>query len=96
MEKSFETGTFLTTAPIRYKMKDDDKFRAWVFMCVGRFKKGDWGNTEANDRRENDEAVKTGEGRIFAVYKKSLVEDSIWIVTEPDRQSTIIMFPDEY
>lgn len=50
----------------------------------------------------NDEAVKTGESRIFSAYNipkevgTDFENDKIWIITELDRSATMVLFPCEY
>ncbi len=61
---------------------------------------GDDGATCAEDRAANIEARKNG-GRVFSIY---LLSDSpltglpqkVWIITEADRSSTCVLFPEEY
>ena len=55
---------------------------------------GDWGDVEADDRRENETSVEGG-FRILSAYKtKKGIK--LWIITEADRASTCILLADEY
>ncbi len=55
---------------------------------------GDWGDVEADDRRENEESIEGG-FRILSAYKTNKGE-KLWVITEADRSSTCILLPDEY
>lgn len=64
-----------------------------VLDCLKRHVSGDWGDVCSDDAALNDEALKLG-NRILSVYT---VDDRvIWIITEADRSSTTILFPEEY
>lgn len=54
----------------------------------------DWGDVGDDDRRANEEALKTGE-RLLSVYrtKRGL---KVWVLTEADRSATTILLPHEY
>jgi len=55
---------------------------------------GDWGNMCEEDQQENERALIDG-SRLFSAYKADGLP-KIWIITEADRSSTCILFPDEY
>jgi len=58
-----------------------------------RHSKGDWGDVDNHDKKINDSAVKHG-GRILSSYKVN--EKEVWVITEDDRSSTIMITPEEY
>lgn len=61
---------------------------------LGRHVCGDWGDLDAEDRRENEESVKHG-FRLLSAY--TLADGTkIWVITEADRSSTCILLPEEY
>jgi hypothetical protein len=62
--------------------------------ALARYRKGDWGNLCASDKRSNDEAVKEGL-RILASYDDASAH-RFWIITEWDRSYTTILLPEEY
>ena len=66
--------------------------KAWEFLA--RHLAGDWGVVDAEDKQANDDAVKNGE-RLLSAYKTKAGE-KIWIITEADRSSTVVLLPDEY
>lgn len=59
-----------------------------------RHERGDWGDLDSDDRRANDAALLHGT-RLLSAY--TLGDGTrIWIITEADRSSTVILTPDEY
>jgi len=63
------------------------------FTFLARHARCDWGNVSKNDKAANDAALIEG-SRILSAYE---AEDfRIWIITEADRSSTVILLPEEY
>ena len=59
-----------------------------------RHESGDWGEVDAYDRNENNNALRTGE-RLFSAY--TLRNGTrLWIITEADRTATTLLLPEEY
>jgi len=54
---------------------------------------GDWQDMDADDQEANREAVNQ-EARIFSAFVFGEVK--FWVITEADRSSTTILFPEEY
>ena len=65
---------------------------------MSRYIACDWGDMCKEDWESNDEAVASGNDRIFAAYKYDDVHPDwkIWIITEWDRSVTTSLFPCEY
>ena len=63
-------------------------------VFLDRHVNGDWGDVPEEDKQENELSVEQGL-RILSAYTTS-AGDRIWILTEADRSSTIIMLPEEY
>ncbi len=59
-----------------------------------RHQSGDWGLICEDDRRENEFSVKEG-FRILSSYRTSK-DVKVWLITEADRSTTIILLPSEY
>lgn len=91
----FELGQVVVTAGVDIMMKNDMSFQKFVQMSLGKYTQCDWGDTCAEDRKSNDEALKDDE-RIIAVYIYKKTNTRIWIITEWDRSVTTILFPNEY
>jgi hypothetical protein len=65
---------------------------------LGRHVRGDWGDLDAFDRRENERALRSG-ARIFSAYQ--MAQGRVWIIIEATddagaRHSTCILLPEEY
>jgi len=61
---------------------------------------GDWGNLDAEYKAANDEATRTGDGRLFSSYDTPDY-GKIWIITndirgEGDGPVTTVLFHDDY
>lgn len=65
-----------------------------MLIAILRHSKGDWGNLSDSDKRENDEALKSG-SRLLSAYQTS-EHRRFWIITEHDRSHTTILLPIEY
>lgn len=101
MSVLFELGSLVATAGIAEAMSSHEAFSSFVFNCLRRYVKGDWGEMEEGDIEMNNESVALDDGRILASYDMPNdipidYADKIWIITEWDRSVTTILFPDEY
>lgn len=90
--------------------ENNQEFATFVNTCLNRYLSNDWGDLAEDDKKMNDDAVKSGDERILAAYKfpdnASWTDDAlnmyggkenrIWIITEWDRSVTTILFPGEY
>ena len=65
-----------------------------IRTALGRHAKGDWGDIDEEDRRENDFSLTNG-FRLLSAYQ-SLGGKRFWIITEADRSVTTILLPEEY
>ena len=93
----FKLGSLVATNEIAAKMKDDRNFFTYVYQCVTRHENADWGDCCAEDTQLNDDALASGNNRLFSVYNPADHPDwRIWIITEWDRSVTTVLFPDEY
>lgn len=63
-------------------------------LLLSRHVTGDWGDMDDEDKRTNDQAVASGEDRIFSAYMVGT--DKFWVITEADRSATTILLPEEY
>ncbi len=61
---------------------------------LARHAAGDWGDVCEEDRRLNDEALVDG-SRILSAYRTAKGV-KLWVITEADRSSTVILRPEEY
>lgn len=76
-------------------------FMLFVHACIGRHMTGDWGDIVEDDKVINDYELEAG-GRIVSSY--DLPEEleprfgmaNIMIITEADRTTTTVLWPEEY
>jgi hypothetical protein len=85
----FKLGNVRITKAVLKKV-DDDKVHEFLTNHVT----GDFGQLDKTDIKLNNEAIETGEDRVFSCYE--YYSRKIYIITEWDRSSTMIMFAEEY
>lgn len=96
-DPKFELGEVVMTPNVSNKMVEDTAFSVYVSHCVTRHTKCDWGDMTDEDKNMNDDAIRTGQDRIFSAYENKERPDwRIWIITEWDHSRTTVLFPDEY
>ena len=61
---------------------------------LAQHSRGDWGDLEPEDRRENELSLRKG-FRLLSEYRTRLGE-RLWVITEADRSATTILLPSEY
>ena len=85
----FPLGEVVVTpgAALRLDPKD-------VQTGIARHTRGDWGELEPDERRENDERVEKG-GPLASIYNDSKGV-KFYILTESDRSVTTVLLPEEY
>ena len=59
-----------------------------------RHLRGDWGDLDEHDRRENELSLVQG-FRLLSAYQLG-TGVRVWIITEADRSATTILLPEEY
>lgn len=82
------------TKSISQYMKSNKIFNRQIKDYLQQFKDGIWGDVDDTYRKDNDDALEAGEGRILAAYRT--VMGKILIITECDRSVTTILFAEEY
>jgi hypothetical protein len=60
---------------------------------IGRHLRGDWGEVDSRDSRENDRALLCG-GRLLSAYEHD--GQRFFVITEWDRSTTTVMLREEY
>ena len=71
-----------------------------ITALLYRHARGDWGDLDADDQAANEEAARTGDGRLFSSYLTP-EHGKIWIITDDIRGEgegpiTTVMFPEDY
>lgn len=91
----FELGMLVATTRIADRIREDKEFNHFVFDSLERYKNCEWGDLDDEDKMMNDEALHHGD-RLLAAYENAEKDWKIWIITEADRKTTTILFPEEY
>lgn len=91
----FALGTVVMTRGVNDKIAEDSEFAKFALASLKRHMHSDWGDMSAEDKAENELAVKSGDLRIFSAYEHKTLP-KIWIITEADRSATTTLFPEEY
>jgi len=56
---------------------------------LSRHVRGDWGELDEHDRKENELSLKRG-FRLLSSYRLSSGDTKVWVITEADRSVTIM------
>lgn len=87
-------GKVVMTRGIAHCIETVEGVHDEIMHCFLRYSVGNWGDLCDEDKQMNEDAIKTGEDRIFAAYNTT--QGKIYIITEWDRSYTTILFADEY
>lgn len=87
------TGQTVMTRGIAAKIAINEQFAKQVTYFIGLYLQQDWGDISEDDAEMNDINVQSGTGSLMGAY--NTCEGRIWIMTEPDRSVTTVLFPDE-
>ncbi|MEI8288160.1 MAG: hypothetical protein WCH99_01705 [Verrucomicrobiota bacterium] len=85
----FRTGRIVTTANALDHLTQDD-----ILSGLSRHTTGDWGDLDADDRKENDQALERGTRLLSAYQAGNGVK--FWIITEANRSVTTVLLPEDY
>ena len=88
-QAKFPFGRIVATPNVLTSIPNDE-----ILKALSKHLQGDWGTLEAEDKNENERALKHG-GRLFSAYQSSRNE-KFWIITEADRSVTTILLPEDY
>ena len=101
----FKLGRVVATAGVEKWMSEDPNkgfpSKLLAMLMLHQHVTGNWGEVDAEDKKLNDDSVKTG-GRLMSSYPVDATnlyegrEDKLWIITEWDRSVTTLLFLSEY
>ena len=91
---SYNLGRLVMTRGVNDQVAENEAFAKFVMSSLTRHRQGDWGDLPDEDKQENELSLKEG-FRLLSAYEAEGLP-KIWIITEADRSSTTILFPDEY
>ena len=71
-----------------------------ITALLDRHAAGDWGDLSEDDKAANDEAARSGDGRLFSSYATP-EHGTLWIITneirgEGEGPITTVLFPEDY
>ena len=93
------TGQLISTRGVYDLADQNPDFATFVQKSLNRHVKGDWGDVDEEDKQTNDQSLKQGT-RVLSAYNDDRFPkhgiSTLWIITEGDRSTTTILFPDEY
>lgn len=89
----FPLGQVYMTRGIAELITENPTAAKEIQKCLIRHNSGDWGDICEEDKQTNEEALTEG-FRLLSAYE--VCGNKIWIITESDRRTTTILFPDEY
>jgi len=99
MTTTRDLGRVVMTPGIRDAIEADALFSEYVLSCLRRHGRGDCGEMDPYDVAVNSHAWIAGL-RVLSAYTDPRFPSRgvacLWIITEADRASTCILFPDEY
>ncbi|MBU1215710.1 MAG: hypothetical protein KKA63_10775 [Gammaproteobacteria bacterium] len=81
----------LVSTPAALELLDREAVNA--SELIQRHQRGDWGDIEVEDAKDNENAIINGR-RILSSYQ--IGNSRLWILTESDRSSTTLLLPEEY
>ncbi len=92
----FELGQVYTTRAVHEYAEKHQTICPWLCDCLARHMHGDWGDLCEADKLTNEQALKNGD-RLMSAYKGDALNwPTVWIITEADRSTTTILFPEDY
>jgi hypothetical protein len=62
---------------------------------LSRHVRGDRGELDEHDRKENELSLKRG-FRLLSSYRTGAGDAKVWVITEADRSITTLLLPEEY
>lgn len=90
---NFLLGRIVWTRGVNDRVAVDTLFAKFVMESLKRHSNCDWGELSAEDKHENDFSLGK-QLRLFSAYQHN--EWKVWIITEANRSTTTILFPEEY
>lgn len=91
-DQKFKLGRILAT-PAAVELGESLPVGESLLKYLFRHSRGDWGDLDDQDKKENDLALEKG-FRILSAYETSA--GRLWIITERDRSATTFLLPSDY
>jgi hypothetical protein len=85
----FRLGKIVATPNALEQLSPED-----ILAAIQRHQAGDWGEVAAEDRQQNERALREGL-RLFSVYRAAN-GTKFWVITEAGREATTLLLPEDY
>ena len=85
----FSPGHIVITSNAAQHLSDAD-----IASALRRHLRGDWGDLNAHDQRENERSLLDG-CRLLSAYQTA-AGVRFWVITEADRSVTTLLLPEDY
>jgi predicted transcriptional regulator len=86
-------GQIFVTKRVAELATEDKEFAFFIEESLNRYRKGDWGNMSDEGKQLNKRFLESGL-RMFSKYESTRFPE-IWIIAEPERSCSTIMFSDD-
>jgi hypothetical protein len=97
MAGKFPIGQLVATRGVANLIEESAEFSRFAKASFARYLNADWGEMCESDKRQNEDALKHNDNRIFAAYENAAHPAwKLWIITEWDHSATTLLFPSEY
>lgn len=86
----------MLTRTVNNDVADSARFAKDVLNALKRFFHCDWGTVDDEDKKANDDALKSGD-RILAAY--NTVKGKIWVIADAEyngKRVATVLYPSEY
>ena len=97
MKGKFPIGQLVATRGVASLMQEEPDFNRFAKDAFRRYLSADWGEMCEGDKRQNEDALKHNDNRIFASYENAEHPTwKLWIIPEWDHSATTLLFPSDY
>jgi hypothetical protein len=89
-QPAFPLGFVAVTAGAQERLSPGD-----IESALNRHARADWGDMGEEDRRHNDQALRTG-GGVLSVHRGGENRERFYVITDPGHTVTTVLLPCEY
>ena len=91
----FTTKRTVVTCGVNTEIGNSSGFALFVLDSLKKHFSCNWGDSTEEDKQANDYALAVDD-RILSAYVCPKTDKKIWIISEHDRSTTTVLFPEEY
>lgn len=93
--RKFKLGSTYLSRNVFDECNNVAGFHDFVMDSIEKHATGNWGDLLEEDKQENEFSL-DNYLRILSAYTNPMSGKKIWVITEADRSSTTVLFPEEY